>query len=148
MLAAITGCAPKPVAPKVAELHFPVAVLFSTSSSVLYENAADLGVMHVNLVNGSTDAPTLIDSDFNLYTMENLRSTHGGLWLMAHPSDNTEVAFELKATSKSRMQAALAAMRVQLDKQTWRTDLEEKRSTLSAQKTLAGMIDTLHDAEK
>lgn len=127
----------------MADLHFPVAVLYSTSSCVLYNDAADLGVMHVNLVNGPEHAPTLIDSGFNIFTLENLRSTHGGMWLMAHPSGATEVAFELKTAPESGLQAALDAMRAQLDKQDWRTDLEERRKSLAAQKTLPAMLKIL-----
>jgi hypothetical protein len=150
LLAALTGCShkPPPPPPTVADLHFPVAVLYSTASSILYKDATDLGVIHMNLLIGSTQPPVLIDSDFNIYTMEKLASTHGGLWLMTHPSGSTEVTFELKRSPNSGLQAALDAMRAQLDTQTWRDDLDKKRKTLASQKTLTGMMDVLKDPDQ
>ena len=141
---ALTGCSPKPVPkpqppPTVADLHFPVVVLFPSTTSLLYKNAADLGVMHMNLVMNYSGLPVLIDSDFNIYTMVKLSSTHGGLWLMAHPSGTTEVKFELERAPKSGLQAALEATRAQLDAQTWRHDLEKRRKKLASQTTLPGM---------
>ena len=141
LLAMLAGCSRKPaLPPTVADLHFPVAVLFPSTTSLLYKDAADLGVMHTNLLTGPAGAPVLIDSDFKIYTMEKLSSVHGGLWLMAHPVGNTEVKFELQNAPASGLQAALDAMRAQLDKQDWRTDLEERRKSLAAQKTLPGML--------
>ena len=147
LLALLTGCTPKPP-PKagVADLHFPVAVLFPSASIVLFKDKVDLGVMHMNYVLDSGGAsPVVIDSNFDIYTMERLRSTHGGLWLMAHPSGTTEVAFDLTRSPKSGLEAARKAMRAQLDKQTWRHEIEEKRKSLAAQKTLVEMVDLLHD---
>jgi len=146
LLTLLSGCKPKQP-PKVPDLHFPVAVLFSNSSTVPYKDADDLGIMHVNLLVMTDQHPTLIDSNFDIYTMEHLRSTHGGLWLMAHPSGNTEVEFTLLRAQKSGLEAARAAMRAQLDKQTWRGDLDKQRAALAAQTTLNGMIEILRSNE-
>ena len=146
LLTLLSGCKAKQP-PKVADLHFPVAVLFSNSSSVSYKDAADLGVMHVNLIMMTDQSPALIDSNFEIYTMDHLRSTHGGLWLMVHPSGNTEVEFTLLRAQKSGLEAARAAMRAQLDKQTWRSDLDKQRAALAAQTTLSGMLDVLRSEE-
>jgi hypothetical protein len=70
---------------------------------------------------------------------------HGDLWLMAHPVGNTEVTFVLKRAPASGLEAARAAMRAQLDMQTWRTDLDKKRAQLATQTTLEGMAALLHD---
>jgi hypothetical protein len=144
LLAALAGCSrklpPPPPAPTVADLHFPVVGLFPTAACLLYKNAADLGVMHMNLLMDYSSSPILIDSEFNIYTMEKLASTHGGLWLMAHPSGTTEVTFELKRAPKSGMEAARDTIRAQLDIQTWRDDLEKRRKKLVTETTLAGML--------
>ena len=101
LLASLAGCGPKKPA-TVADLHFPVAVLHPGSSTVLYHTAADLNAMHVNHLILGTDGPAvLIDSEFVIFIMENLRSTHGGLWLMTHPSGVTSVTFELKRDKES-----------------------------------------------
>ena len=150
LLAWLTGCSRKPAPPPqpavppptVADLHFPVAVLYPRSLSLLFKDANDLGVMYVQVVINLDDAPTLIDSDFHIYTMQKLRSTHGGLWLMAHPSGGTEVSFELQRAPQSGLQAALDAMSTQLGKETWldADELDKKRAKLARQKTLTGMM--------
>jgi hypothetical protein len=138
------GCTKKPSPPpKIADLHFPVAVLYSNSSTVSYKDAADLGVMHMNLIIMTDQRPALIDSNFEIYTLDHLRSTHGGLWLMAHPSGTTEVEFTLTRAAKTGLEAARNAMRAQLDMQTWRDDLEKRRAALAKQTTLNGMLDVL-----
>jgi hypothetical protein len=141
----LAGCSREPP-PVVADLHFPVAVLFSNSSAIRYDNAADLGVMPVQLVINSKFPPILIDSQFNILTLQKLSSIHGGLWLMVHPSGNTEVTFDLKRAPKSGLDAARSAMRAQLDMQDWRTDLDQRRTTLATQTTLPGMLTLLQDA--
>lgn len=142
LFALLTGCS-KPQPPKVADLHFPVAVLYSNGSNVTYTDAADLGVMRVGHVLATGDLPVLIDSDFKIYTLEKLQSTHGGLWLMANPVGNTEVTFDLKRAEKSGADAAREIFRTRLDQQTWRTDLGEKRKSLAGQTTLDGMLSAL-----
>ncbi len=143
LFATLTGCSPKPAPlppPTVADLHFPVVVLFPTAACLLYKDAASLGVMHMNLLMDYSRVPVLIDSEFNICTMEKLGSTHGGLWLMAHPSGTTEVTFELKRASKSGLEAAREAVGAQLDIQTWRHDIPERHKKLATQTTLAGML--------
>ena len=63
--------------------------------------------MHVNHLILGTDGPAvLIDSEFVIFIMENLRSTRGGLWLMTHPSGVTPVTFGLKREKESGAEAA------------------------------------------
>ena len=64
---------------------------------------------------------------------------------MTHPTGVTNVEFTLARAAKSGLEAARDAMRAQLDKQTWRTDLDKKRKTLATQKTLPGMLEVLKD---
>jgi hypothetical protein len=83
----LAGCPkpppPPPAAPTVADLNFPAAVLYTSSSCVVYKDAADLGVMNISFVINAKSPPVLIDSKLNIFTLEKLRSTHGDLWLMA-----------------------------------------------------------------
>lgn len=142
LASALAACGPKP-SPKIDDLRFPVVVL--QSGTVVYENAADLQVMHVNRITlAPPEPPVLIDSDFRLYTLEHLRSTHGGLWLMAHPSGLTPVAFELKRAAHSGLEAAREAALRQLNSEAWRTDQSERSREISKQETLLGMVEILH----
>jgi hypothetical protein len=141
------GCRPSPPKPvEVKDIQFPVLVLFSNSGASVYDRSEDLHVMHVNRVNLSDQPPTLIDSGFAIYTMEQLRSIHGGLWLMAHPSGTTDVTFELKRATESGKDAALRLVRQQLDKQTWRSDLERQRKLLEEQLTITAMANVLQQS--
>jgi hypothetical protein len=139
---AISACSLQPP-PKVDDLHFPVVAL--QSGAIVYDNAADLQIMHVNRVTlAPPEPPVLIDSQFQLYTLEHLRSTHNGLWLMAHPSGLTAVAFDLKRGARSGLEAARDAILRQLNAETWRTDISERSREILKQETLLGMVEVLH----
>ena len=141
LFALLAGCRSKPPPPPtIADLHFPVVVIFGTTSVVKFASAADLGTMVIASLNAVTGPPPLIDSSFANYTLEKLGSTHNGLWLMAHPTGSTPVTFELKRSPKSGIETARELIRARLDDQTWRDDLEEKRRALAAEQTLAGMF--------
>lgn len=142
LLGLLSGCSPKPLPPpKVEDLHFPVAVLYENTRVEICKDAADLHVMNVSRVRMFKDPPVLIDSGFAIYTLENLRSTHGGLWHMVNPTGLTEVLFDLKRAAKSGVEAAREQMRLKLDEQTWRDDLDEQRKALTTQQTLVGMAE-------
>jgi hypothetical protein len=141
MLGLFAGCRAKQASPSVADLHFPVAVIFGTSSVVAFKDAADLSTMRMGNLNTLTGPPPLIDSSFAIYTMIKLGSTHNGLWLMTHPTSGTPVTFELERAPNTGIEAARALLRARLDDQTWRRDLEEKRRALAVEPTLAGMIE-------
>jgi quinolinate synthase len=94
--------------------------------------------MHTNYVVLIEGTPMLIDSQFKIYAVESLRSTHNDMWLMAHPSGLTEVTFELKAQGSGR-EAARALFTRQLEKQTWLTDLDERRQLLGEKQSLLEM---------
>jgi hypothetical protein len=115
--------------PKIESLQFPVVILFGNSATRVCKDPADLTTMHTNYLVLSEGAPVLIDSQFKIYAVERLRSTHNGMWLMAHPSGLTEVTFELKTQKSGR----------QLEKQTWLTDLDERRHSLGAKQSLLEM---------
>ena len=124
--------------PKIESLQFPVVILFGNSATRVCKDPADLTTMHTNYLVLSEGTPVLIDSQFKIYAMERLRSTHNGMWLMAHPSGLTEVTFELKAQRSGR-DAARELFTRQLEKQTWLTDLDERRHSLGAKQSLLEM---------
>src|SRR5258707_14077218 len=94
--------------------------------------------MHTNYVVLSEGTPVLIDSQFKIYALEGLRSTHNGMWLMAHPSSLTEVTFELKAERPGR-EAARELFTRHLGKKTWLTDLDERRHSFGGKQSLLEM---------
>jgi hypothetical protein len=94
--------------------------------------------MHTNYLTLNDRDPRLIDSKLNVYVMEKLRSVHGGLWLMAHPSEITEVTFELKR-QKSGQKEAQRLFSEQLRKQSWRDDLAARLESLGQSQTLLEM---------
>jgi len=144
LLAFFTGCRARPLPPPtVADLHFPVAVIFGNASVVTFASAADLGTMQVGNLNTVTGPPPLIDSRFAVHTLAKLGSTHGVLWLMSHPTGATPVSFELQRAPESGIEVARGLLRLRLDAQTWRTDLDEKRRALAAEQTLAGMVEVV-----
>jgi hypothetical protein len=101
--------------------------------------------MHSNYLTLNNQAPVLVDSAFNIYSLDNLRSVHGGLWLMANPSGATDVTFELKA-QKSGREAARELCGLQPKKQTWRDDIDASQKTLSRSRTLLEMVNVLQPA--
>lgn len=141
LLALVTGCRAKPLPPpSVADLKFPVAVNYQRAAVVLFTDATDLGTMSLGQMNGISGPPPLIDSSFAIYTLKDLRSTHGSLWLMANPTGFTPVTFTLERAPKSGIEAVREIIRGRLDEQTWRDDLPAKRNALAAEQTLAGMV--------
>ena len=143
----LAGCRAKPQPPPtVADLHFPVVVLFENAPATIFQNAADLGTMRIGYLHALKGPPPLIDSSFHIYTLSGLASTHGGLWLLANPTGVTPVTFQLEPSPKSGLAAARELMRSRLEAQTWRRDLDQKRAALATQQTLAGLIATVNAA--
>jgi len=141
----LAGCGAKPAPPPpVTDLHFPVVVFFGQTSMGTFKDADDLGTMNMNQLNAVTGPPPLVDSQFAVYHLAKLGSTHGGLWLMAHPSGVTPVTFELQRAETSGIEAARGLMRQWLDQQTWRTDLDQQRRALATEKTFSGMLKIVH----
>ena len=136
-LSLCASCGKEPP-PKIEGLQFPVVILFENSGTRVCKDPADLTTMHTNYLVLNKGTPVLIDSQFNIYTVEGLRSTHNGMWLMAHPSGLTEVTFELKAQRSGR-EAARELFTRQLEKQTWLSDLDERRHSLGAKQSLLEM---------
>lgn len=101
--------------------------------------------MHTNFLTLNNEPPLLIDSKFKIYSLDHFQSVHGGLWLMANPSGMTEVTFELK-TQNSGRENARALFVHQLEKQSWRDDLQTRRKTLAATPTLLEMAGVIQDA--
>jgi hypothetical protein len=137
-LALIMSCSKQEPAPSLDALQFPVVVLFGNSSILLCSGPAELTKMHTNYLTLNDRDPRLIDSKLNVYVMEKLRSVHGGLWLMAHPSEITEVTFELKR-QKSGQKEAQRLFSEQLRKQSWRDDQAARLESLGQSQTLLEM---------
>ena len=119
-------------------LQFPVVVLFENSSVRACSGPEDLKKMHTNNLTLNNQPPHLIDSRFNIFTMENLRSVHNGLWLMANPVAITEVTFELKQQKSGRAEAQ-RFFAAQLRKQTWRDDQASRLDALNRSQSLLEM---------
>ena len=94
--------------------------------------------MHTNNLTLNNEPPRLIDSSFNIFTMENLRSVHGGLWLMANPVAITEVTFDLKKQKSGRAEAQRLCAE-QLRKQSWRDDQPSRLEALNRSQSLLEM---------
>jgi hypothetical protein len=134
------GCRGRPAQPPAVEdLRFPVVVIYGKSSAMLFPDAAALGTARIGDLNAVVGPPPLIDSNFGIYTLQEFGSTHGGLWLMTHPTGSTPVKFKLERAPKSGLEIARGLMRARLDEQTWRGDLPERREALAREQTLAGM---------
>ena len=94
--------------------------------------------MHTNSLTLNDRDPRLIDSKLNIFAMEKLRSIHGGLWLMTHPSEITEVTFALKRQKSGRAEAH-RLFAEQLRKQSWRDDQASRLESLAQAETLLEM---------
>ena len=134
----LVGCSKPAPAPKMEKLQFPVVVLFENSSVRVCAGPDELKQMHTNNLTLNNEAPHLIDSRFKIFRMENLRSVHGGLWLMANPVALTEVTFELKPLKSGRAEAQ-RLFAEQLRKQTWRDDQASRLEALQRSQTLLEM---------
>lgn len=134
----LVSCREKERAPAIEALRFPVVMLFEHSSMRVCKGQSELTNMHTNFLTLNNASPVLIDSEFKIYSLGHFQSVHGGLWLMAHPSGSTEVTFELKAR-KSGREVARDLFLQQLEKQTWRDDLDASRKALGSGKTLLEM---------
>jgi hypothetical protein len=129
---------------RLAELRFPVLLIHNGTSVRVLRNPEGLEQMHVNHVVLPSAAPMLIDSDLNVYSLERLRSTRGGLWLLVHPSGTTPVIFELTPKGRGGADAArellLSCKYLDADPD----DDARKRRALGAERTLAGFIAVLN----
>jgi len=139
--ALFAGChASPPPPPTTADLHFPVVVLFGNTSAASYANASALGNMSIGQLNAVIGPPPLIDSQFAIYRLAKLSSTHNGLWLMANPTGSTPVTFTLERDPKSGIEATRTLFLQRLEGQTWRTDLDQRRRALATEQTITGML--------
>jgi hypothetical protein len=131
---------PAPARPAVADLHFPVAVIFGKATVVTFKDAEDLGSMWMGNFLSVDGPPPLIDSSFAIYRLSKLASTHSGLWMMVHPTGVTPVTFELEHAPESGIEPARALLLAYLDQRTSLSDLEQKRKKLASKKTLPEML--------
>jgi hypothetical protein len=129
--------------PTVADLKFPV-VLIQDGMAVLPRSSADeLLQLHSNYLNINGEVgKTLIDSDFNIYTVLHLRSTQSGLSQMMHPVGITPVTFELAARGDG-LEAARSAIAACTYLGGNEDQVARKRTAVNAETTLAGMIKVL-----
>lgn len=136
----LAGCGrERETGPKIESLQFPVVVLFENSATRLCAEPSELTNVHTNYLKLNSETPVLVDSDFKIFSLEKFQSVHGGLWLMAHPSERTEVTFDLKAQSSGR-DAARELFARQIEKQDWRRDREVRQKALGSEQTLLGMV--------
>ena len=142
----LIGCS-KPPAPKIEKLRFPVVVLFENSSVRLCSGPDELTKMHTNNLTLNNEPPHLIDSKFDIFTMENLRSVHGGFWLMANPVAITEVTFDLKQKKSGRSEAQRLCVE-QVRKQTWRDDQASRLAALNRSQSLLEMEKAISPNDK
>ena len=124
----------------VDDLKFPVVVIHDGVRLFIRHNADELQHLNVGMAMKFDEWPTLIDSDFRIFSMEKLRSTKGGLWLMANPTGVTPISFELTP----QVQGGLArARQLIIDCRYLGGDEERKRTSVAGQTTLAGIIEAL-----
>ncbi len=141
------SCSKDKPAPKNEDLRFPVVILFGNASTRLCRRLPELTRMHSNYLNLNNEAPVLIDSNFNIYSLDHFRSVHGGLWLMAHPSGATAVTFELKA-QKPGPEKARALFGRHLQRQTWRDDIAARQQALSRSRNLLEMVQVVQPSSE
>jgi|GEM_PF-2893188 len=150
LLILLAGChrAPAPApAPTVAELRFPVVVLYGKSKVSLSTDAAALGIVSAAELNAVTGSPPLIDSDFRVFSLQEFGSTHHWLWHMANPTSGTSVKFRLERTPRGGLETAREMLRARLDEQTWHSDLPKRRAELAKAQTLAAMAEILEQKD-
>ena len=140
-LLAFLGLRAKPLPPPtVADLKFPVIVIHDGARFFIHRNADELHRLNVGMAMAYEHWPTLIDSDLRIYSMEKLRSTKGGLWLMANPTGVTPTSFELTRQPESGPDRA---RRLIINCKHLGGDDEQKRKAIATQTSLAGMIEVL-----
>jgi len=145
----LAGChAPPPPPPTVADLQFPVVVLYGHGNVRTFPDADSLNTMSIGVLNSAVGPPALIDSQFKRYRLADLASTHNGLWLMMNPTGTTPVKFTLERAPESGIAVARALFLPFLEGQTWRQDLDEKRRALAAEQTLPGMFTIVHGEDR
>ncbi len=144
LLGLLAGCRSKPAPPpSVADLHFPVVVLYGKYNVVSFPDPESLGTTTIGNLNAVTEPPPLIDSAFNIYIQQELGSTHNWLWLMINPVGSTPVKFRLERAPKSGLELTREYFLARLDQQTWHDDLPKRRAALARETTLSGMIAVL-----
>ena len=145
------GCgkrpAPAPPPPTIADLKFPV-VLIQDGLLVLPRASPDeLLRLHSNYLNMNIQVgKTLIDSDFRIYKVLNLRSTRSGLGQMMKPVSITPIAFELSVKGRGLEQTRAAIVACQFLGDTGE-DTRRKRAAVARETTLAGMIQAIQPDE-
>lgn len=134
------GLRSKPRPPVVGDLKFPVVVIHDGARVLVRHNADELHRLNVGMAMKFDGWPTLIDSDWQIYSMEKLRSTKSGLWLMANPTGITPISFELTRQAEG---GVARARQLIIGCRHLGGDEESKRTALAARTTLAGMIEVL-----
>lgn len=136
--ALLAACKPAPP-PSVDDLAYPVVVAWESSGIVRHDDAKDLQVMSTQRVVNANSAPFLVDSQLDVYRLDRLASTHGGMWLMANPVGRTDVTFELVRVA----QGDAARARALIARRTW--EIREGNDSAAAKRlatanTLAEML--------
>lgn len=126
-----SGCRAKPApAPvlTVADLNFPVVVVFERSGAYVHRSAEDLMTMSMQAVIMSNSPPHLIDNEFNLFRLDKLNSTKGTLaYMLSAGAGSTEVTFELARVPEKSDEQVRSLLRKLEDP--WMTD-EQKAELL------------------
>ena len=103
----LLGCNRPPPPPTVADLQFPVLVVYPSAGFSTFENADNLKTMRLQKLLMSRDTAALIDSKLRVFLLENLKSNKNGMsiWISGGRGP-TAVTFDLVATKESGLAAA------------------------------------------
>jgi hypothetical protein len=141
VLAGGCGSPPKPV---VSDLRFPVLVIFPGAGHESFNDATSLHDMSMQRVLMHKDVPLLIDSDFRIFHLTDLKSTKSGLSIMVSGGvGRTPVSFTLTSTSDAGIAAARAVVQRHSSGFQEGSDAERRRERLAKAETIPELIEAI-----
>ncbi|HET7843746.1 MAG TPA: hypothetical protein VFL14_06325 [Xanthomonadales bacterium] len=141
LAALLAACKPTPP-PTANDLAYPVLVLWEAGGVVRHDDAKDLQVMSTGRVVNANSPPFLVDSRLDVYRLDKLASTHGGMWLMANPVGRTDVTFELALEKQGDAELARRLIAERDVDFRYQGDAAAKEK-LAQSRTLAQMLDAI-----
>lgn len=134
------GCHAPPK-PTLADLQFPVLVIYPGAGHERFDSPAALADMSTQRVLMHHDTPLLIDSALRIFQLADLKSTQSGLSLMASAgTGRTPVAFTLTATRDSGIAAARALVQKYCTPLHDGPDAPRRREQLATAETIPQII--------